>query len=100
MDRRAAWGRVVAAWRESGASAAAFARQHGLRLKALFKWRDKFKTPGVQPPQPCFLELHQPAAEADCALELRRGDLRVMVHNRCDTQLLRTLITALQEQSC
>src|SRR5213596_497992 len=67
--------RVLEAWRRSGQSAAAFARQHGVSSVRLLRWRDRLKgsTPPVfhpvrvvqgarplapAPPPPLELELH------------------------------------------
>ena len=40
--------RVLEAWRRSGQSAAAFARQHGVSSVRLLRWRDRLK--GSTPP--------------------------------------------------
>jgi hypothetical protein len=111
--RREAWGRIVRAWHESGMPAAAFAEQHGLRDKSLFRWQKKLR---LAPKPACVGVVEEvtrrPAAAAAFdevlpvpsttapALELHAGELRVLVHGHCDPDLLRNLIHILQERPC
>ena len=103
-QRRAAWERIVRAWKQSGRSAAAFAQEHGLRANALFRWRDRFSSAASVSTAPRFVHVHlsgaQEAQERPIALELHVGDLQVRVHNGCEANLLRSLIGILQERPC
>jgi hypothetical protein len=98
VRRREGWGRIVRAWQESGVSAVSFAQQHGLRVKALFRWQHKLRAESSA--AAVFDEIQSPATPEAHALELRTDVLRVLVHNHCDADLLRSVVQILREGSC
>jgi transposase-like protein len=99
--RAAAWERIVQAQRESGLTIRAFASQHDLRASALYRWGAKLRE--LSPVGSSgFVEIQAPASASEeaCALELHGAGVHVRVHNGCEAQLLRTLITLMEERSC
>jgi hypothetical protein len=99
--KSAAWERILQAQQHSGLTAKAFASQHGLHADAIYRWREKFKRPSAAA-SPGFVEFQTPTPPepGGCALEVHNDQLRVLVHKGCDPQLLRALISILQERSC
>jgi hypothetical protein len=105
--RRAAWERVLERWRASGMGIVAFAAQHGMSCKHLYRWRAKLARAGASddiaalPAAPGFVELGiAPAGGAAAALEVHLGDARVVVGGVCDAALLRMVLGVLREGAC
>ena len=55
--KRAAWGRVLECWRQSGLGATEFSLQHGIKPKLLFTWRAKLQQPSPPATASSFAEL-------------------------------------------
>ena len=87
--------RVVEAWRRSGQSGAAFAREHGLSRARLLRWRDRLKRTALPQFHPVrVVQDTEPIAVTGTAtleLELRSGH-RIRVHAGFDPELLEVLV--------
>ena len=92
---------VLEAWRRSGESGAAFARQHGLSVRRLLRWRDRLQrstTPVFHPVR--VVERGEPTAiAAPLELELR-GGRRIRVLGRFDPELLEALVRTVESLGC
>ena len=93
---------ALAAWGRSGQSGAAFARQHGLSVRRLLRWRARLK-----PAAPVFhpvrvVERARPIApRSPAALELElRGGRRVRVPADFDPELLEALVRTVEGWGC
>ena len=94
--KRMAWERVLVAARASGLGPTAFARQHGLPVKRLLKWRSKLRGEctalpapsgsaerppsvllGEHVPPPSFIEL-SPVSSED-RIEIRLGSAQILL---------------------
>jgi transposase-like protein len=90
---------ALAAWQASGLSVRAFARQHGLRDKRLYRW---FRRLGAWPPSPpkppAFVEVVVPAPppvpEEPFVVEL--GDVVIRVPHRFERSALLDLVSVLR----
>ena len=93
---------VVEAWRRSGASGTAFARQHGLNVRRLLRWRERL----AQAEAPVFhpvrvVDPHEPARAERAMLELEvRGGRRIRVHAGFDPALLEELVRTVEGFAC
>ena len=95
--------RVVEAWRRSGQSGAAFAREHGLSCARLLRWRDRLK----RTPPPVFhpvrvVQRSEPiAVRGTASLELEvRGGRRIWVPAGFDAELLEELVRTVEGWGC
>ena len=93
---------VLTAWRRSGQSGAAFARQHGLSVRRLLRWRER-----LQPTAPAFhpvrvVERARPIPmRTGEPLELElRGGRRVRVPAGFDPELLEALVRTVEGWGC
>ena len=95
--------RVLKAWRRSGQSAAAFARQHGVSNVRLLRWRDRLK--GSPPPLFHAVRVVQgarplaPATPPPLELELHSGR-RIRVYAGFDPELLEALVRTIEGWGC
>src|SRR5947209_3020958 len=88
--RAAKAARVLEAWRRSGQSGAAFAREHGVCVRRLLRWRDRLEQSNAPVFHPVrVIERATPLAETVTALELElRGGRRIRVVRGFDPELL------------
>lgn len=100
--KRAAWGRVLHVWRESGLQPTAFARQHGIAAKAFFRWRAKLLPRLAAPVDRGFVELAVTPVTAggEVPLEVHLGQTRILLRQGCSADLLRMLWRVVQEAGC
>ena len=95
--------RVLEAWRRSGQSGAAFAREHGLSCARLLRWRDRLKRTAAPRFHPVRVvpgaERIAVAGTAALELELRSGH-RIRVHAGFDPELLEQLVRAVEGWGC
>jgi hypothetical protein len=95
--------RVLEAWRRSGQSGAAFAREHGLSRARLLRWRDRLKlsaSPVFHPVR--VVQGATPiAAASSSSLELElRGGRRIRVYAGFDPGLLEELVHTVEGWGC
>lgn len=95
--------RVLEAWRRSGQSVAAFARQHGVSKVRVLRWRDRLKPPA----RPVFHPVRvvqgaRPLAPATpVALELElHGGRRIRVYAGFDPAVLEALVRTIEGWGC
>ena len=105
--RAAEWAERLAAWRDSGLSAEAFAKAGGYRPKTLQWWASEFRRraspaktrqPRAEATMPMARVLRRPAPSAvgvDEALAIRVDGAVIAVRRGFDPQLLREIIAAL-----
>jgi len=97
---RAEWEALVAAWRGSGLTRGAFARQQGLTAATLTWWASRLRREG-RPSRPALLPVHvvdeSPAPELVVRL---LGGRSVVVPPSFDAAELRRLIVLLEEPAC
>jgi hypothetical protein len=93
--------RVLAAWRESELSGAAFARRHGLSRARLLRWRDRLKgtTTRFHPVRIVGGEPISSAVTNVLELELR-GGRRIRVAAGFDPELLERLVRTVESWGC
>lgn len=94
---------VLEAWRQSGASGAAFARRHGLSVRRLLRWRDRLKRSSAPVFHPVrVVEGGRPIARTGTtALELElRGGRRIRVAAGFDPELLEQLVRTVEGWGC
>ena len=103
--KRAAWERVVSAWRQSGLRPGEFCRRHGLSGKRFYQWRKRLQPPMPgSPPQRGLIEVTCTADRADGAIagvvqiELASATLR-LPYERSTTQLT-MILRSLREATC
>jgi hypothetical protein len=84
---------VIEDWRASGLSMAAFARQHGLRVERIRRWRRRIED---EPSEPRFVRLvvREPENEAE-PLWVHVGSARIEVPRGFDEETLLRLIRTL-----
>ena len=96
---------VLAAWRRSGRSAAAFAREHGLSVARLLRWRARLAPTAVPVfhrvrvvgrPRPTAIA---PVGPEPLELELR-GGRRIRVSAGFDPELLAALVRTVEGWGC
>ena len=92
---------VLEAWRRSGESGASFARQHGLSVRRLLRWRDRLQRSTVPVFHPVrVVERGEPTAiAAPLELELR-GGRRIRVLGCFDPELLEALVRTVEGLRC
>jgi transposase-like protein len=97
--------RVLEAWRRSGQSAAAFAREHGLSAARLLRWRARLESsasPVFHPVRVVGRERPNPITPArpePLELELR-GGRRIRVPAGFDVELLEELVRTVEGWGC
>ena len=94
--------RVMAAWRRSGRSAAAFAGEHGLSAARLLRWRARLTPTAVPVFHPVqVVERARPITEGAGPLELElRGGRRIRVPAGFDPELLEALVRTVEGWGC
>jgi len=95
--------RVLEAWRKSGQSGAAFARDHGLSVGRLLRWRKRLKrsTAPVFHPVRVVERGERTAIARTAPLELElRGGRRIRVHAGFDPELLEELVRTVEGFGC
>lgn len=97
--------RVLEAWRRSGQSGVAFAREHGLSRARLVRWRDRLKQsmpPVFHPVRVVARQRPRPiAAVPPEPLELElRGGRRIHVRAGFDAALLAELVQVVEGWRC
>lgn len=96
--KRAAWGRVLECWRQSGLGATEFSLQHGIKPKLLFKWRAKLQQCQTSPTAGAFAELE---VSPGCpSIEIHLGLARVMLPFDGNAQRLAMILQAVREAAC
>ena len=97
--------RVLGAWRHSGQSAAAFAREHELSVARLLRWRARMELPSAPVFHPVRVVGRQrsnpiaPARPEPLELELR-GGRRIRVLAGFDAKLLELLVRTVEGWGC
>lgn len=96
--------RILAAWRHSGGTLAAFARAHGLSPVRLARWRDRLQRsarPIFHPVRVITGPRRRPVREvAPAPLELVVGDHRIMIRAGFDAELLAELVRVVEGWRC
>ena len=96
---------VLEAWRRSGQSAAAFAREHGLSAARLLRWRTRMELPAAPVFHPVRVVSRQrsnpiaPTRPEPLELELR-GGRRIRVPAGFDAELLEELVRTIEGWGC
>lgn len=93
---------LLAAWRGSGLTLAAFARRHGFSRSRLAQWQTREPEDAVPRFHPVRLVEHGERAStaASPALEVIPGSRRVVVPPGFDAAQLRAVLRALEEPGC
>ena len=93
---------ALAAWRRSGQSGAAFARQHGVSVRRLLRWRARLKPAAAVFHPVRVVERAGPIApRSPEPLELElRGGRRVRVPAGFDPELLEELVRTVEGWGC
>src|SRR5213594_2311839 len=97
--------RVLEAWRGSGRTVAAFAREHGLSAARLLRWRARLRLPAAPVFHPVRVVGRQrsnpiaPARSEPLELELR-GGRRIRVPAGFDAALLEELVRTVEGWGC
>lgn len=95
---------VVSAWRESGVSVAAFARQHGMQAARVLRWRSRLggkKAIQFRPVRMVSASTRVDLGDADVLVELvTRSGRRIAVRRGFDARLLEELVRAVESWSC
>jgi hypothetical protein len=93
---------VLSAWRESGVSVSAFARQQGLEVERLLRWRRQVGSAAVQfHPVALVSGSRRRPSNHDGGVELvLRGGRRVAVQAGFDGALLEELVRVVEGWSC
>ena len=94
--------RVLEAWRKSGQSGAAFAREHGLSRARLLRWRDRLKRTAAPAFHPVRVVQHaRPIETGTATLELElRGGRRIRVPADFDAEQLERLVRTVEGWGC
>jgi transposase-like protein len=94
---------VMAAWRRSGESVAAFARQQGVSAVRLLRWRARLKAEAPPTFQPVRVVAdrgpNRPGASEPLMLEVR-GGRRIRVPEDFDAQHLERLVRTVEGWEC
>jgi len=89
--------RFLASWRSEEMSLSAFARQHGVRPRRLYLWRNKLRQ-AIPPPPITFKEISLPHSTIETAGALEvvlRSGVKVRVGPTFDQVALRRLLEVL-----
>lgn len=97
-ERRAAWGRVVEQWRQSGLRATEFCRRHEIKPKRFFQWRAKLQRLSGPPTSGGFAEVEVSGA-CPC-IEIHLGLAKVLLPFDGGAQRLGMILEAVREASC
>jgi transposase-like protein len=98
--------RALGQWKASGLSMAEYGRRHGIHPKRLYGWRDRLASrPGeaeaiTSDEGQQFVEATICGTESDAAVVLKRGALRIEVHDpsRTTAAWLAALLSTLSSQ--
>lgn len=96
--RRAAWGRVLERWRESGLRATEFCRRHEIKPKRFSQWRAKLQRLSRAPASGGFAEVE--VSGACPGIEIHLGLAKVLLPFDGDAQRLSMILQAVREASC
>ena len=96
--RRAAWGRVMEQWRQSGLRATEFCRRHAIKPKRFFQWRAKLQRLFPPPARGGFAEVEVSGA-CPC-IEIHLGLAKVLLPLDGGAQRLAMILQAVREASC
>jgi hypothetical protein len=93
--------RVIEVWRRSGMSGAGFARQHGLSVRRLLRWRERLQESEAPRFHPVRVVERAPVRAAAATLELEvRGGRRIRVQAGFDPELLEELVRTVEGFGC
>lgn len=92
------WRDHICAAQQSGMSYAAYAKEHGLNSKALYRWAMTLRHKGLMEPEtPAFVQLSvNPPAKSDRVLDQRSAAVIVRLPNAVEIKLLELNREALQ----
>ena len=85
--------RWVAAWKQSGKSRSAFAREHGLPSHRLHYWTTVLEV--TEPEQTGFVEVRPPRHRTSGVTVICGRNARVEVSSGFDTEVLRAVVATL-----
>jgi len=102
--RRAAWGRVLERWQQSGLGAREFCRQYGIRVKSFCYWQTKLQQQAA-PAGGAFTELELLPGRPSLlpggpSIEIHLGLARVMLPFDGDARRLAMVLQAVREAAC
>jgi transposase-like protein len=94
--------RVLGQWEASGLSIPEYGRRHGIHPKRLYDWRDRLAKRSDEPEviSQQFVEATICGTESEAAVVLKRGALRIEVHDpsRTTAAWLAALLSTLESQ--
>jgi len=93
---RAEWQGHVAAWQASGATARAYAAEHGLKSKTLLWWSSRLKRERAPEPTVSFMEVVELPTTT---VRVRLCGAEVEVSHGADEQTLRVVFAALRSEA-
>jgi hypothetical protein len=94
---RAVWAKRVGQWKASGLTGAAFAARLGVKEATLRHWRWQLGH-ARKTSAPAFVEVLGPMVQPQIALEVRVGEVQVVVPVGFDDETLRRLMRVLEER--
>ncbi len=97
---RSEWHRLVHAQLESGLTQTEFARQHGIEVASLRRWRTVFTAANVTACDQSFVELTVPKATPQGWMTLHFGAASLALGSLPDPQWLAALMRELAVQPC
>lgn len=97
---RSEWFQLVQAHRHSGLGVTDFARQHGLEVASLRRWRAEFATADQVDIAPGFVEVTLPVQTPPVTMTLEVGGARLALSGAPDPRWLAALLQALAVPSC
>jgi hypothetical protein len=97
---RSEWHRLVHAQVESGLTQTEFARQHGIEVASLRRWRTVFAASTATATDQSFVEVTVPTATAQAWMTLHFGAASLALSGLPDPQWLAVLMRELAVQPC
>ena len=97
---RSQWQQLVQAQRESGLSQTEFARQYGIEVASLRRWRTVFASEFVAHLDQSFVEVTVPASYSQSGMTLHFGAASLALCTMPDPQWLAALLRELAVQPC
>lgn len=92
------WARIIHEQQAGGFSIASFCRRRKLSQASFYAWRSRLRL--SEAGGPAFVEVKVKASVAGSALELLLpGGSRVLLHHGFDRQLLREVLSVLEDRS-
>lgn len=95
---RAVWAKRVEQWTKSGLTGAAFAARLGVKEATLRHWRWQLGHETKTVAAPAFVEVVAPMVQPQAALEVKVGEVQVVVPAGFDEETLRRLMRVLEER--